>query len=181
MKPNKVTIKYIIGATVLLGIVGWLAWLTYSHIQLRKATETNSKQNLQLALRNAEEMRYKTPIIDMQNEQVYLYETGISIALTSTTKDLVYDMRDDQVYISLSGVIGRQNPEDIDTPPTCDKMILLAKDQITAPGLMEYVGEVDEKTSVFKHLYKHSSCSLFSDQAQTELLSELQKLQPTRR
>ena len=84
-----------------------------------------------------------------------------------------YDIRGDQIYLSLDGVIGRQNLDDQNTPPTCDKVAMLSKTLDSGIESMHYVDDVQGENLDYRHIYKHAPCNIFSTDSQDRLIEAL--------
>ncbi len=128
-------------AIVLLLILqgGTIWYLT----QLKKTEKLMSQAHLTMLIRQAEEDRYKSPVIDVEKGRVYIPELRSYLPLNSTTRDLRYNYvagNSNMLILSLSGVVGHQSDTD---DPTCDQMVRLAATTTTSP--MQYQATHDTK------------------------------------
>ena len=130
--------EYIIWILILILILlqAASAW----HIQkLQEHANPNSDLSMRYLLKNAEEDRYKYPVIDVAENKVYIPEARIYLPLNEVSRDLRYEYRGyggfnktPVLYFSTSSVVGQQSNAQY---ASCDKMVTL-----TAPSTQKVVG-----------------------------------------
>ena len=155
--------EYIIWALILMLIL--LQAASIWHIQkLQEQANHNSELSMKYILKNAEEDRYKYPVIDIAENKVYIPEARIYLPLNEVSRDLRYDYRvqggvnkTPVLYFSTSSVVGQQNNAQY---ASCDKMVTL-----TSPSTQKVVvGNSIDRIQPTKdglseiHTYTEESC-----------------------
>ena len=177
MTNNQKSDKFKISFPQILGLIGfiWLAALTFLVLGANETLTTTSGTAVQLALNQTERSRYKEPVIDFETKKLYVYELGLSIPLNETTKDIQYSYMDNELYLSTVDTVGQQVLNDTTNPPTCDKIVLLSKVKNNY-GSMTLVGELNGEKNGFKYIYKHDSCTLFTEDVQNKLIQAVESI-----
>lgn len=98
-------------------------------VKLRTSSSYQSELAVRFLLRNAEEDRYKYPIIDVAANRVYIPEARIYLPLNEVSREMRYNYlkhgRDSDVvtlYFSTSSAVGRQHNSQF---ASCDRMVTL--------------------------------------------------------
>jgi hypothetical protein len=121
--------NYILWTVILILIIlqGVYAWQI---VKLRGYADSTSDLSMRFALKNAEEDRYKYPIIDVSENRVYIPEARIYLPLNEASRNMRYDYRErgggfwsKALYLSTSSVVGQQSEAKYES---CDKIVTLA-------------------------------------------------------
>jgi hypothetical protein len=130
IKKQKITFKkeYILW-TIILILVALQCLSAWQIIKLRDYADNNSDLSMRFLLKNAEEDRYKYPIIDVAENRVYIPEARIYLPLNETSRNIRYDYRErgsgfwsKALHFSTSSVVGQQSGAQYES---CDKMVTL--------------------------------------------------------
>lgn len=150
--------NYILWTVILILIIlqGLSAW----HIlKLREYAGSTSDLSMSFALKNAEEDRYKYPIIDVAENRVYIPEVRIYLPLNETSRNMRYDFREHgagfwskALYFSTSSIVGRQSEAEYET---CDKMVTLASSEDVKINKEQLVGSINITKDGLSDIYVH--------------------------
>jgi hypothetical protein len=150
--------KYILWTVILILIIlqGISAWQI---IKLREYADTTSNLSMRFLLKNAEEERYKHPIIDIAENRVYIPEARIYLPLNEASRNLRYDYRErgggfwsKALYFSTSSIVGRQSEAKYES---CDKMVTLAPSEDVKINNDKPVGSIESTKDGLSDIYTH--------------------------
>lgn len=119
---------------------------------------------MRFLLKNAEESRYKHPIIDVSENRVYIPEARIYLPLNEASRNIRYDYREHGsdhrskvLYFSTSSVVGQQSGAQYES---CDKMVTLAPPEEMQIYNNKPVGIVESTKDGLSDIFMHpdSTC-----------------------
>ena len=123
--------------------------------------------SMKFLLRNAEEDRYKYPIIDVAANRVYIPEARIYLPLNEASRDMRYDFRtlndspkSTALYFSTSSVVGRQTGAQYES---CDKMVTLAQASTVQVVDSSKVDTIQPTKDGLRDIYMHSVGTCWGD------------------
>lgn len=135
--------------------------------KLQESINHNPDSSMRLLLRNAEESRYKYPIIDVAASRVYVPEARIYLPLNDVSRDMRYDYRQQNgshksttLYFSASSVVGRQTGAQYET---CDKIVTLAPAPTSQVVESSKVGTIQPTQDGLKDIYAHTVETCWGD------------------
>jgi hypothetical protein len=151
--------KYVLWIVILILIA--LQCLSAWHImKLREYADSNSDFTMSILLKNAEEERYKYPIIDIAENRVYIPEARIYLPLDETSRNMRYDYREKgagfwpkALYFSVSSVVGQQSGAQYES---CDKMIILAPPTEVREGGVKATGTIEPTRDGLSEIFMNS-------------------------
>ncbi len=139
----------------------------------RKNIYHDSRQSLSRLINSSEEKRYREPVIDIQDNRVYIPEARVYLPLNSTTRDLRYDYANSFdkpiLHISHRSAVGNQIPSD---SPQCDKMFTITKDSSIGTPSFEIEPTKDGLQYVFKN---DSKCDIYIGTIHDDLTEALKQ------
>lgn len=147
----------------------------YYILKNREYVQNDSEKAMAGLINSAEEKRYSQPVIDISQNRVYIPEARVYLPLNDTTRNLRYDYSNAfnivNLYLSVRGVVGNQNPED---DPQCDKMIWLSQKKIDSPNL---VAEIEPTKDGLRYLSAHdATCRIYYDTVRDDLLEAAKQI-----
>jgi hypothetical protein len=164
--------KYILWTVILILIImqGLSAW----HIvKLREYADNNSDLSMRFLLKNAEEDRYKHPIIDVSENRVYIPEARIYLPLNEASRNMRYDYREHgagfrskALYFSTSSVVGQQSGAQYES---CDKMVTLAPPEEIQIHDDKPVGTIESTKDGLSDVFVHPDSTCWEGKWYTDL------------
>jgi hypothetical protein len=129
-------------------------------IQQREYAKSDSNFQMRTLLKEAEEERYKYPVIDVAENRVYIPEVRIYLPLNEVSRDIRYEYRErgagfwlKALYLSTSSVVGQQSNAQY---ASCDKMIILAPSAEIQRGNMKVTGSIEPTKDGLTDIYVNS-------------------------
>ena len=129
-------------------------------MQQREYTKSDSNFQMRTLLKEAEEQRYKHPVIDVAENRVYIPEVRIYLPLNEVSRDMRYEYRErgagfwpKALYLSTSSVVGQQSNEQY---ASCDKMIILAPSTEIQRGNIKVTGSIEPTKDGLTDIYENS-------------------------
>lgn len=172
INKQKFTFKkeYLLWAIILLLLIvqGFSIWQI---IKLREYAEHDSNFTMRVLLRNAEEDRYKHPVIDVAENKVYIPEARIYLPLNETSRDLRYSLQEKDagfwpkaIYFSTSSVVGKQTGAQYES---CDRMATLAlPTEIQSNGIKK-IGTIEPAADGLTDIFENSDTTCWGQERYT--------------
>ena len=167
--------EYVLWVVVLVLVISQ-AWSVWSILRLQEGKGYNSDLSMRFSLKDAEERRYKYPIIDVTENRVYLPEARIYLPLNEVSRDIRYDFKKGSVttpsilYFSTSSTVGRQSDVEY---ASCDKVVTLASASDSQRVSGSKIGVIQPTKDGLQDIYMHSDGPCWDEEWYTSLRSEL--------
>lgn len=130
-------------------------------VKLQESISHNPDLSMRFLLKDAEENRYKQPIIDVAANRIYIPEARIYLPLNEVSRDMRYDFKHRStsresgvLYMSVSSVVGRQTGSQYES---CDKMVTLAPAHTSQVVKSNKVGTIQSTKDDLSDIYAHST------------------------
>ena len=176
---------------VLALIIAALVLIFMQYKRIQSLEESVSGLGWRVMLQQGEGARYKTPIIDVAANRVYIPEARIYVTLDETSRNLRYEYikassnnpsEQATLNLSLSGVVGGQS-QDVHESFSCDRIVVLNSSNATirdfnnaGEELPAYTktGSLNESTG-FTTIHAHAHCKMY----QSDTVSSLTEVAKT--
>lgn len=168
--------EYILWIIIVILVIlqGMSAW---GVVKLQEGIERASDLSLSVSLKDAEEGRYKYPIVDVTEKRVYIPEAHIYLPLNDASRNMRYDFRKEgmggessAVYFSTSSVVGRQSGMQYES---CDKMVTLTSGSASQIIDSSKIGTIQLTKDDPKDIYVHSAVSCWDEEWYASLRERL--------
>ena len=179
---------WVVLALIITALV--LIFMQYKRIQ--DLEESISGIGWRVMMQQGEGTRYKTPIIDVAANRVYIPEARVYVLLTEASRNLRYEYIEANpnhpgsqatLNLSLSGIVGAQS-QDVKESFSCDRIVVLASSNDTihdfnnaGEKLPDYTnaGSLDESTG-FTTIHAHAACKMYKSDTVNNLVETAKSL-----
>jgi hypothetical protein len=143
--------------------------------KLQNYAESSSNLSMRFLLKNAEEERYKYPVIDIAENRVYIPEARMYLPLDETSRNMRYDYREKgagffsrALYFSTSSIVGQQSGAQYES---CDRMVTLTPPTEIRASSLKAIGTIEPTKDGLSEIFINSDDTCwdqkwYSDQRQ---------------
>lgn len=139
----------------------------------------NDTRNFAELIDKSEQRRYKSPIIDVSENRVYIPEARVYLPLNGVTRDLRYDYfnvpASKALYLSTVSTVGAQITED---DHQCDKVVSIQQTVVPMADMYSSIGEIEPTKDGLHYMYAHTKekCSIYFGTVREDLIAAARQM-----